>query len=254
MQYFVMKAAADAGIVVMLDGQGADETMLGYYNHITNYLRHTPLLQKPDVFLKILNHYAVSPILLTQLYVYFGNSALRAKRQQLKWGMLKKEFLGERLDFHVIDELARRSKGRFFDFQQWEIQVEALPKLLRYEDKNSMRFSIETRLPFLDYKLVEIALSCNDKFKIKDGWSKFIIRKAMEDHLPYDITWRKRKFGFLAPDSEWMADKSFFNKMIVDSKILQQMVKKLEIPKQDNAMIWRMACLAKWEQIFNVEA
>jgi asparagine synthase (glutamine-hydrolysing) len=171
----------------------------------------------------------------------------------LKWANVKKEFLGDFLDLNVIRELSKRSRGPFFDFQKWEIQVEALPKLLRYEDKNSMRFSIETRLPFLDYQLVDIALSCNDKFKIKDGWSKYIIRKAMEPLLPAEITWRRKKIGFVGPDSEWLSDKQFFHARIRNSRILDRLMNKVVMPEKDNAMLWRMACLASWENTFGVE-
>lgn len=253
MQYFVMKAAHEAGIIVMLDGQGADETLMGYYQHITNYLLNLPLHKKPKGFLQVVDRFAISPIYLTQLYFYFASSSLRARRQRSKWSDMKQEFKGDFLDMTITNEMAKRAKGPYFDFQKYELQTEALPKLLRYADKNAMRYSIETRLPFLDHELVEIAISADDALKVKDGWSKNILRKAMTPHVPQEITWRKRKIGYAAPEKNWLADKSVFAESIHSSRILQHMMRKIEIPQDDNAMFWRMLCLAGWEKAFNVQ-
>lgn len=80
-----------------------------------------------------------------------------------------------------------------------------LPALLKYEDKNSMRFSVEARVPFTDYRLMECALRIPAGYKMYRGWRKFILRKAVEDLLPADIVWRKDKIGFATPEAKWLA-------------------------------------------------
>ena len=75
--------------------------------------------------------------------------------------------------------------------QKLEIETLQLPHLLRYEDRNSMRHSIETRLPFLDYRLMEAAASLPLDHKLRDGWTKYVVRKAAEPHLPPEVTWRE---------------------------------------------------------------
>jgi asparagine synthase (glutamine-hydrolysing) len=80
----------------------------------------------------------------------------------------------------------------------------SLPVLLRYEDRNSMAHSIETRLPFLDYRLVEFLVNCPEHLKLRAGWTKWILREAMRGILPDKIRLRRRKLGFDTPESQWM--------------------------------------------------
>ena len=87
-----------------------------------------------------------------------------------------------------------------------------LCQLLRYEDRNSMAFSIESRVPFVDYRLVEYVLTIPVTYKIHDGWSKYILRKAMDGELPAEVQWRKDKMGFVTPEKDWM--NNYFSKII----------------------------------------
>ena len=78
-----------------------------------------------------------------------------------------------------------------------------LPGLLHYEDRNSMAFSLETRLPFLDYRLIEFVFSLPIEQKIKGGVTKVVLRNAMEGILPEEIRNRMDKMGFVTPDGIW---------------------------------------------------
>ena len=78
----------------------------------------------------------------------------------------------------------------------------SLPALLHYEDRMSMALSREIRLPFLDYRVVSLLLPLAPQWKLRDGWSKWVFRKAMEPDLPPEITWRKDKQGFDNPQSQ----------------------------------------------------
>src|SRR5207245_2143311 len=75
-----------------------------------------------------------------------------------------------------------------------------LPSLLRYEDKNSMRWSIESRVPFLDYRLVESVLALSNEAKIDHGLSKVILRESLHGKLPLAIEGRRDKVGFATPE------------------------------------------------------
>jgi asparagine synthase (glutamine-hydrolysing) len=87
----------------------------------------------------------------------------------------------------------------------WQSEmVSGLRELLRYEDKNSMAFSLETRTPFVDYRLVELVFSLPACYKIHDGWTKYLLRESTKEILPESIRLRKDKLGFPAPERIWM--------------------------------------------------
>jgi len=86
-----------------------------------------------------------------------------------------------------------------------DIGVDTLPQLLRVEDRFSMAFSLEARVPLLDHKLVEYGLSLPDHLKVNNGWSKFAVRQAMRGLLPERVRLRKSKLGFPVPHRQWLA-------------------------------------------------
>lgn len=88
--------------------------------------------------------------------------------------------------------------------QQADLMHLSVPTQVHYEDRMSMACSREVRLPFLDYRMVELLLPLEPELKLRDGWAKWIFRKAVEDMLPPKITWRKDKMGFANPQSEWL--------------------------------------------------
>ncbi|MFM7666830.1 MAG: asparagine synthase-related protein, partial [Bacteroidota bacterium] len=83
--------------------------------------------------------------------------------------------------------------------------------LLRFADRNSMAFSREMRLPFLSHQLVEFLFSLPNEYKIHDGWTKYVMRKAFEPILPNEITWRVDKIGYEPPQSRWMENKEIID-------------------------------------------
>ena len=82
--------------------------------------------------------------------------------------------------------------------------MHGLEELLRYADRSSMAHGREVRLPFLSHELVEFLFSLPSNFKIRDGWTKWILRKAMDTTLPSNIAWRKDKIGLEPPQFSWM--------------------------------------------------
>jgi asparagine synthase (glutamine-hydrolysing) len=118
-----------------------------------------------------------------------------------------------------------------------------------------MRHSIEARLPFLDYRLLQLSLSIPFWYKIKDGWTKFILRKSVESLLPKSIVWRKNKKGFEAPTNEWMKIiEKDLSKEISNSEILKKILKQnANIENLDQIQKWRLYNIAKWEKIYNIK-
>jgi asparagine synthase (glutamine-hydrolysing) len=68
----------------------------------------------------------------------------------------------------------------------------------------SMAYSREVRVPFLDYRLISLLLPMDPEWKLRDGWTKWIFRRAMEPHLPKAVVWRKDKQGFITPEDRWV--------------------------------------------------
>ena len=81
----------------------------------------------------------------------------------------------------------------------------SLPALLKYEERNSMAHSIEARVPFLDYRLVEFMASLPDPMKIRNGRMKWLLREALKDVMPIEITQRRNKIGFGTPEDDWLS-------------------------------------------------
>ena len=142
-----------------------------------------------------------------------------------------------------------------FNLQKLEIEATNLPALLRFEDKNSMAHSIETRLPFLDYRAVEMALSLPFELKIKQGWTKHLLREKMQQQLPQDILWRKNKFGFEAPEQIWLSRHQHeMQDCIKQSRLIQAITKKSFHPNVlKQRVLWRLYTIALWEKQFQIE-
>lgn len=258
MQYFVMQKAKQIGCKVMLDGQGGDETLIGYERYY------------PAIYYATFKHGGLMAGLKTLFYSHKNNQKMTYKniiyytigsfcsslRETILWR--KVPFIRPKFKktFSFFERLALAYKN-LFSLQKLEIEVTNLPMLLRYEDKNSMRHSIETRLPFLDYKTLEIALSISFTCKVVFGWSKYILRKILEMHLPKSIVWRKQKLGFNAPNKTWMdALSSSLYQELERSWILHYLCDYDHLSKTldslDNNLKWRLYNIAVWERIYHV--
>jgi asparagine synthase (glutamine-hydrolysing) len=251
MQYFVMKKAKDIGCTVLLDGQGGDETLLGYERYYPVYLLDLNFINMIKGFFSSSKNSKLSKSEIIKYFLYFTSSKIRVKRLKKKNYFFKKDYI-EKSSFNLVKDNATNYLN-IFDLQYEELYKTQLPQLLKYEDRNSMRNSIETRLPFIDYKVVEAALSINNRFKINEGWTKNILRKSVESILPFDVIWRKNKMGFEAPEKTWLEEiDSDIKNTIQNSIILKEIC--IEIPYEllDNTQKWKLFNVAKWENIYNV--
>lgn len=252
MQYFVMKKSKELGCTVLLDGQGGDETLIGYERYYPAYLMSLSFFDSIKGFLNSSKNSKLTKKELLAYFIYFTKSKIRIKKLKNKNQFIKKEYF-QLASFDIVEKNAK-SYLNLFDLQHEEIFYTQMPHLLRYEDRNSMRHSIETRLPFIDFKVVETAVSINNKYKIKDGWTKYILRKTVEKILPNSIVWRKNKFGFEAPTKSWINSIEIeMQESIKNSIILNTIINEIRYKKLDENQKWKLFNISKWEQVYNVK-
>ena len=257
MQYFVMRIARENGIPVLLDGQGADETLLGYQYYFGMYLRSVMRERGTVAALHALRGAVTQNLRLSYfvaLKYAFGAASprLRYARDRFAASHLHSK---PRLPRVLRDQAASLSELRSFQLQ--EISAITLPPLLRYEDRNSMAFAVETRLPFLDYRLVELCIGLSLEYKIRDGWTKWILRKCMAGTVPNEIVWRKDKIGFEAPDANWMtAEQSHVRRTIMSSDLVRSITDDARLdatlPLMPLRNRWRLYSLAVWGERFGI--
>jgi asparagine synthase (glutamine-hydrolysing) len=255
MQFKVFEKAKEIGCTVMLDGQGGDETLLGYERYYPAYLLSLDIGPRFRNYFKSAKNSRLSAIDLFLYYLYFLNPSIRLMHLHKKYSFISRDYLNL-----INEDILRTSAKNYSDLvnlQKLELSKLQLPHLLKYEDRNSMYHSIESRLPFIDYRLVETALSINNSFKIKDGWTKYLLRKSVEGIIPDEIAWRTNKMGFNAPEARWLSEiRPTMLNQIIQSEILNKISDKKSILKRYDKMDlrtqWRLYNIAKWEEAFNV--
>ncbi|HPG48501.1 MAG TPA: asparagine synthase C-terminal domain-containing protein, partial [Petrotogaceae bacterium] len=127
---------------------------------------------------------------------------------------------------------------------------ENLSVLLRYADRNSMAFSVESRMPWLDYRLVDYCFSLEQGVKVAQGWSKLVERKAIEAFTNKEIAWRKSKLGFPAPQVLWLKEEKFqkvYTDYINNSRILKDLKLKKSVEPR-----WDLMSVAVWEKVMGL--
>jgi len=208
-QYKVMELAAEK-VKVTLDGQGADEQLGGYHNFFSIY--YLELIRRFK-FLKLVKEYwsyyrKHQSYDVLKYFIYYLLPLRLQKRLSLNVNpsINVNVFAEYRNDFSVNKMLYKPKDLKDSFVQHFEYKLE---HLLRWEDLNSMNFSIEARVPFLDHRLVEATLSSPSEMKIRDGETKYILREAMLDILPSKIAKRLDKKGFSNPRADWFRTPAF---------------------------------------------
>lgn len=252
-QYKVMEEA-HKHVTVVLDGQGADEMMAGYLPYYFVYLRQ---LRRQGKWGKLIKECFSSIDVLWKYGLIKLMYVLGIKKQISLNEVLNRVFTNshKHLKFSVTqDNLKKRLVEDIFH--------NSLPSLLRYEDKNSMRFSIEGRVPFLDFELMRFLFSLDDEAIINNGWNKSILRSSVEGLLPDTIVNRRNKIGFTTPEYDWFmrmknkiyaifmsdsfANRPYFNQPAV-IKYFQEFI---EGKNDDTLLFWRLLNVEMWLRIF----
>lgn len=187
------KIKEDTDIIVLLNGQGGDELLMGYLKYFFfyqkdlinrgKYIKATSLLLSAIFNRTILNQFNLG----------------KAKRYLPSHLSKKSSYINsnnvELVDTWSFNNMRHR--------QILDIDKFSIPALCRYEDRNSMANSLEMRVPFLDYRLVSFCLNLRNDLKIQNGWTKYILRKVMTD-LPNEIKFRRDKKGFSVPEERFL--------------------------------------------------
>lgn len=216
-QWHVMRLAKENNVTVLLDGQGADELLAGYHGYFGTYyidlakrVRLVRLISELYRYKRL--HKRFQPLLLASvirsMLPDFLISALRKvsfiqqTAKQMTTGNLWLDRKFERLyrrEYKYVDKFDSELKNQLYSL----FMHSSLPALLHYEDRNSMAFSLEARVPFLDYRLVEYIFSLPSEQKLKNGMTKVVLRNAMQGTLPEAVRTRLDKMGFVTPERIW---------------------------------------------------
>jgi asparagine synthase (glutamine-hydrolysing) len=139
---------------------------------------------------------------------------IRTRKQLLGLPFAEASFRHEFTDETVCEKPVIGSLEDLLMYNSFRFGLE---ELLRYADRNSMAHSLEVRLPFLFHELAEFVFSLPSHFKIRNGFTKWILRESMNALLPSSIVWRKNKIGFEPPQQEWLQEEAL-NHMILDAR------------------------------------
>ena len=275
-QYRVFKAAREAGIIVMLDGQGADELLAGYEGYPASYLRS--LLEKGKffeviTFLKFWSQWPgrgpkrallklgseITPGPLKKL-------ARRAIGHNLTPNWLNVKIIKEQgvvMDFPSQHPMSEGARGRRLSERlRSTLSGNGLASLLRHGDRNSMRWSIESRVPFLTTDIAEFLLQLPEHYLLSpEGETKHIFRAAMRGLVPDAILDRKDKIGFETPEGEWLSednvkianwlDKEKNVNFLDKSKCISEIEKIVKRKKNIDYTAWRLLNFTRWNKILD---
>jgi len=229
-QYKVFLEAHNSKIKVMLDGQGGDEIFAGY---------------------------------TSLFYDYYINNLLTYNKSEIFLEFFKSAYK-KRIIKCVLNKIFNKKVNKINSIREKSIELIQyhLPALLHYEDRMSMMHSIETRLPFLDYNLVEFGLNLPEREKIEWAVGKKIIRQSLREIVPDKVLNRKDKLGFATPQREWIINnKSLFKEALIElSKTnimandeFEDIKNNLNINSFDDGKMIRIYTTFKWIQIFKIK-
>lgn len=257
---FMVNKLIHKHLKVVLGGQGGDEIFAGYYRYFYAVIKDLIINPKLklnssiQLFHYLFNYYklaGIKGIIAQSIYNYLINPNKR----------LNKDFKNRLKSEQVIDyhSFTKHIKGCHNQLTYWDIK-NFLQGLLQVEDRTSMAFSIESRVPLLDHRFVELAVNIPIHLKLKKDITKYIFRESIKDLIPDPIYQRKDKHGFPTPFVLWLKEKKFqdfiyeriFNKEFLSwgvycpdalKKIWKQQTKK---GKNKSVIIWELLNLSLW--------
>lgn len=270
-QYCVFRAARESKITVTLDGQGADELFAGYNGYPSEYLRSLFDNHKYIKVVSFLLQWSRWPgrgyvrallVLIQSLTPYrLSRIAYRIVGKYPKPYFLNLPFLATkqirfsppRLMQYTPDSKGRRLVARLRD----SLLGNGLASLLRHGDRNSMRWSVESRVPFLTIEMAEFVLSLPESFLLgPNGETKRIFRAAMRGIVPDEILDRRDKIGFATPERSWLLantsivqsaiDSASSNPAFIDKEVSSEINRLLLDPKSNTQSAWRLINFSYW--------
>lgn len=273
-QWNVFELAHKHRVKVMLDGQGADEQLGGYASYFMPWLAS---LVRSFRWLKLVQEakalHQIHGVNMGRLSWFAANTLLPMSVR----GYLKKHLRGvklapdwlhmEKLGFDPYDlprQLGITTSRSIRDLSLSQLTGSNLQMLLHYEDRDSMAHSVESRVPFLDYRLVEHVYSLPDSYKIRNGKTKFVLREGLKNVLPEKIYSRHSKLGFATPEEVWVrqeAPNEFRKRLkmsvessdgLIDPSIQEVLEQQISGKAGFSFLVWRVLSFGDWLKKFNV--
>jgi len=271
-QWNVMRLAKERGVIVLLDGQGGDELLAGYppyfranFEELIRKMAFIQLYKERLAYARYRGYSKPFSLMFT-----IGGIITQLFRDANKSDMIS--FPSEFTD--AISDDNNKQLGNLYDPHKFKsilknrlyydcVKGYRLSPLLHYEDRNSMAFSLESRVPFLDYRLVEYVFSLPDRCRIYNGLTKAILRNSMKGILPEEVRMRTDKMGFVTPQDLWLrnemkdwvedifSSKSFRERRYFRSDVVMNYWHLFCNGKINaGSAIWRWLCVELWLQKF----
>jgi asparagine synthase (glutamine-hydrolysing) len=261
----IMKLASENRVKVLLNGQGSDEIFS--YDYMSAFYFYELIIKGKLIDLSkqvfcFLNKQQFNKLFTSKLFLFL--LAPRCLKDQLI--KLNQPWITP--CFYEGYKDKSNFYNNFFNVKNLNESVKnhlvyKLNHLLRVEDKNAMAHSVETRVPFLDHKLVEFALTIPSDEKIHNGQVKYILKKTLSGHLPEGIIKRNNKIGFETPQDRWFREKrlakllddviycktgidNYFNKQV----IINGWEAHKKGKQNQHELIWKYFYLNKWYSTF----
>lgn len=201
-QYLVCQQVRAEGYPVLLGGQGGDEGYMGYRKYFMFALKH--LLGRRKFGAAARFGASLVPMMLSERANWSNYWRHRARFRRGSADAPPPERALLRPDGWTAPALGVAAGQIPWQRQMLDITHYSLPTLLRYEDRNSMGNSVETRLPFLDYRMLELGLALPDRHKVGRGYGKLILRQIAGPFVPDEVRWAKFKMGFSIDQPGWI--------------------------------------------------
>jgi asparagine synthase (glutamine-hydrolysing) len=260
-QYCVMRSAKENKTTVLIDGQGADEVLAGYHFYFADYFRELKVNEREKwrselaAYRQVHADNVINPIAKTSIMKQVASVLPRKLENNLRRAnfslrnslqpLFHREFFGEYSRNSFYSDVKKSSS--LSESLYRSTHEGGLEELLRYSDRNSMAHSREVRLPFLSHELVEFVFSLPAHYKIRNGVTKYIMRRSFADLLPAEILDRKDKIGYEPPQANWLADPSIFARLqesrnrLQKEKILSPRFTIKSDPAQtDSTLAWKL--------------
>lgn len=235
-QYKVFELAKQQGVTVLLDGQGADEVLAGYHKYYKWWwgelhrqrfsVRRRPLAGTSTAAKSLSAAEEVKAARTLGIKEDFGlKNKLAAVLPEFAASMLQSQKTKEAFrhpDLHRDFAFANKRNLYYATPTHHTLNgalyyntfTNGLEELLRLADRNSMAHGVEVRLPFSQHELVEFLFTLPAHFKIHEGWTKWLLRKAVDNKLPKEIVWRRDKVGYEPPQKAWMQNKEVQERIV----------------------------------------
>lgn len=253
----IMREIRSRGTIVVLSGQGGDELFWGYESYVPYFV-----FEKLPNPVSALGRWWVSARRIRQPWhltpLYYAAYRMPVLLDKYRAGRIRDIFADEIVSGGLA-LLNKENRDKKMDRRQWqsrELLSRSLPTLLRQDDRTTGAMGMETRLPFLDYRMVEFAHRLPWLHSIRDGWTKYLTRRYLERHGLPELAWRTHKLGFNAPQADWQARlwkehgerlmREPFANFLLNSRVMEQAGALSGRKQWDVYHLLRMAELCGW--------